>query len=279
MAGPCEILIDTDDRATAEAVARKAADEAWRVERKFSRYRDDSVVHRINQCPPEGVEVDEETGRLLDFAQRLWEMSEGKFDVTSGVLRRAWTFDGSDRLPAPETLHDALRHVGWDRVNWTGRSIRLDPGMEIDLGGIGKEFAVDRAAASIEAAHPGAGALVNFGGDLMCIGKRRDEAPWRVGVEALAEAAGDAGQRIDLSGGAIATSGDAHRFLLKDDVRYSHILDPSTGWPVPDAPRAVTVAAGSCVQAGMIATLAMLQGSAAKAFLRQQGVPFWVADG
>ena len=76
---------------------------------------------------------------------------------------------------------------------------------------------------------------------------------------------------LDLEHGALATSGDSHRFLLKAGVRYSHILDPRTGWPVADAPRSVTVAASSCTEAGLLATLAMLQGAGARAFLEDQG--------
>ena len=80
---------------------------------------------------------------------------------------------------------------------------------------------------------------------------------------------------INLKTGALATSGDARRFLQKYGIRYSHIIDPTTGWPVKDAPRSVTVAADTCVQAGMLSTLAMLEGAEAEAFLEAQGFDFW----
>jgi len=83
-------------------------------------------------------------------------------------------------------------------------------------------------------------------------------------------------RQIHLKAGALATSGDAKRFLLKDGVRYGHILDPTTGWPVRKAPRSVTVAAGTCLDAGMLATFAMLQGHDAEVFLRDQDVRHWV---
>ena len=83
------------------------------------------------------------------------------------------------------------------------------------------------------------------------------------------------GRLIDLRQGALATSGDARRFLLHDGVRYGHILNPWTGWPIPDAPHSVTVAADTCTQAGMLSTLAMLQGQGAEAFLKEQGVRNW----
>jgi FAD:protein FMN transferase len=81
---------------------------------------------------------------------------------------------------------------------------------------------------------------------------------------------------LDLERGALAASADSHRFLLKDSVRYSHMLDPRTGWPVAGAPRSVTVAASSCTEAGLLATLAMLQGAGARAFLQEQGARHWI---
>ncbi len=145
--------------------------------------------------------------------------------------------------------------------------------MEIDLGGIGKEYAVDCAMRLVQEAWP-APALVNFGGDLRASGPRADGTAWTVAIESVEEEGRTAGV-LELSGGALATSGDARRFLLKDGVRYSHILNPRTGRPVIGAPRSVTVAAPTCVEAGMIATLAMLQGRRAEAFLKREGVRAW----
>jgi thiamine biosynthesis lipoprotein len=144
--------------------------------------------------------------------------------------------------------------------------------MEIDLGGIGKEYAVDRAAALVRPLSTSC--LLNFGGDLLALGPQAGGAPWRVGIESV-NAAATAAKHIDLAVGALATSGDARRFLLKDGKRYGHILDPTTGWPVAGAPRSVTVAAATCTQAGMLATLALLQGERAEAFLEAQGAQFW----
>ena len=83
---------------------------------------------------------------------------------------------------------------------------------------------------------------------------------------------------LELEHGALATSGDSHRFLLKDSVRYSHILDPRTGWPVVNAPRSVTVAASSCIEAGLLATLSLLRGAGAKHFLQEEGVRYWIVE-
>ena len=272
MASPCEVHVDDLDLATADRIVGLVASEARRVETKYSRYRRGNVIDAINMAAGRPVVVDEETARLLDYAARLYELSDGKFDVTSGVLRRAWRFDGSDRVPTQEAIAALLPLVGWDKVRWRAPEITLLPGMEVDLGGIGKEYAVDRAAALVQPLSTRC--LLNFGGDLLALGPQAGGAPWRVGIESVTAEA-TAARHIELRVGALATSGDARRFLLKDGKRYGHILDPKTGWPVEAAPRSVTVAAATCTEAGMLATLALLQGTDAEAFLEAQGVQFW----
>ena len=83
---------------------------------------------------------------------------------------------------------------------------------------------------------------------------------------------------LDLEYGALATSGDSRRYLLRDGIRYAHILNPRTGWPAPESPRSITVAASSCTEAGLLSTVAMLQGAGARAYLDEQGVRFWLLD-
>jgi len=275
MASPCRILVDTDDPAEAEALVRVAETEALRIERKFSRYRDDNVVHRINHSGGRPVAVDEEAALLLDYGATCFEVSDGMFDLTSGVLRRLWTFDGGDRVPSKRAVRETLDLVGWDRVEWDGSSLTLPAGMEIDFGGIGKEYAVDRAAGLL-AGRTVRAFLVNFGGDLFASGERRGGRPWGVGVDDPSRTGEGTLSRIDLVRGGIATTGDARRYVMWRGRRLSHILNPKTGWPVVEAPRAVTVLAGTCLEAGTLSTLAYLRGPGARGFLEEQGVRFWV---
>jgi thiamine biosynthesis lipoprotein len=273
MATPCEIRIETPDRVLAAGAAQAATAVARRIEDKFSRYRDDSVIGRINCAGGQMVEVDKETAHLLDFAAQCFEISDGLFDITSGVLRRAWTFDGSDRLPDPAKVEALGGLIGWHKVTWHKPYFTLPDGMEIDLGGLAKEYAVDRALAEASTVC-GAPMLVNFGGDLAVSGPRDNGQRWHVAIASV-ERDDEMAAMLDLAQGGLATSGDARRYLLKDGVRYSHILDPRTGWPVMGAPRSVTVAAASCVEAGLTATLAMLHGPAAEKFLVQEGIRAW----
>jgi len=277
MASPCEVLVDTDDEPTARAALDAAREEALRIEHKFSRYRSDNVIHRINHSAGKPVEVDEELAGLLDYAATCHEISDGRFDITSGVLRRVWAFDGREHTPDPAALAAALALVGWTRVTWSDRTLTLPAGMEIDLGGLGKEYAVDRAATMV-AERTEASFLVNFGGDLFASGLRHAERPWLVGVEDPATPASGPLGRLQLARGALATSGDARRFVLVRGKRLGHILDPRTGWPVEGAPRSVTVMAATCTEAGTLATLAILRGGDAARFLEEQGVQHWLVE-
>jgi thiamine biosynthesis lipoprotein len=275
MACPCEVLIEQTSESRARSIACAVAECAWRIERKFSRYRNDSIVHAINSANGRPVEVDDETAKLLDFAAALHSLSQGRFDITSGALRRAWKFDGGSRVPTQAEIDALMPSIGWDKVEWQRPVLRMPAGMEIDFGGIGKEYAVDAAVEIAKSIAPDSSCLVNFGGDVAVGQERQDGKPWRVGVETV-KRAGTAAGLIELMRGGLATSGDTRRFVLHHSYRYSHILDARTGWPVHGAPHSVTVAANTCTQAGALTTLAMLEGSNAKDFLERSGVKYWI---
>lgn len=275
MGCPCEVLVDECEESVARDAVRIAEEEALRIERKFSRYRDDNVVHRINSAQGEAVEVDEETARLIDFAANLTAASDGAFDITSGILRKAWRFDGGDHVPRAGEIRALLERVGWHRVTWERPWLVLEPDMQIDFGGVGKEYAVDRAVRLVAQAQPGLGVLVNFGGDLAVCGVRHGNRPWSVGIEA-ANRSGQAVETIGVRAGGIATSGDARRFVQHAGRRYSHILDARTGWPVEGAPHAITVLGKTCTEAGTLTTLASLKGHDAGTFLAATGARFWL---
>ena len=273
MASPCEVRIETADQALISRVGMAVKAEALRIEHKFSRYRDDNIIHKINTSYGQALEVDEETADLLDYAAQCYELSEGRFDITSGILRRVWRFDGSDNVPSRSEVEKILPLIGWNNLVWERPYLNLRSGMEIDLGGIGKEYAVDKALLIVQAMTD-LPAIVNFGGDLRTTGPHVDGSPWQIGLQSVDVETRNEGV-LALHGGALATSGDAQRYLLKDGLRYSHILDPRTGWPVKNPPRSVTVSAPTCMEAGILSTLAMLQGEDAEAFLKNEGIRAW----
>ena len=158
------------DRATAEIAARRAIAEVVRIEAKYSRYKDDSVVSRINAAAGgKPVAIDDETRSLLGYAHACWTQSGGLFDATSGILRRAWNFDIA-RVPTDAELAPLVARVGWQHVEIDEQGVRLaKEGMQLDFGGFGKEYAVDRAALVLK--ESGAeSAMVNLAGDLAIVG-------------------------------------------------------------------------------------------------------------
>jgi thiamine biosynthesis lipoprotein len=146
--------------------------------------------------------------------------------------------------------------------------------MELDLGGIGKEYAADRAAA-ILASHGIAHALVNLGGDVRALGGQPGGRPWRIGI-AHPRAEGRVIGEVELVDGAVATSGDYQRYFEVDGRRYAHVLDARTGWPVGFW-QSASVVAPVCTVAGSLSTFAMLRADAA-AFLDAQGVRYLLVD-
>jgi thiamine biosynthesis lipoprotein len=273
MGTACEILIDSHDADLAARIGEIAEREAQRIEGKYSRYKPESLLSQINASGGRPIILDDETAALIDYAAQCFELSGGLFDVTSGVLRRLWRFDGSAPVPTRNQVNELLPLIGWSKVIWRRPELILPPRMEIDLGGIGKEYGVDRAMLQIEA-ETSVPTLVNFGGDLRVSGPRASGRRWRVAIDAVDETR-VCEALLEISRGALTTSGDAMRSLVKNGRRYSHILDPRTGWPVKDPPRSVTVAAPTCMEAGLLSTLAMLHGARAERFLEREGVRAW----
>jgi len=273
MASENEIQLDADAKR-----ARRAADAAIadvrRIEAKYSRYLDDSLTTRINRAAGGGpVGIDAETAALITYADRCHAQSGGLFDITSGVLRRAWDFRRQPPvLPDAAALAAALARIGWADVEWNERTIRLPrTGMEIDFGGIGKEYAADRMA-TILLEHGIAHGLVNLGGDVRAVGTQANGAPWRVGIKHPRQD-GKTIASVELKDGAVATSGDYERFFELDGRRYCHILDPRSGMPVAYW-QSISVVAPLCIVAGSCSTMAMLMEDAGEAFLEQQGLSY-----
>ncbi len=278
MASKNEIMLFAPSAEEAESASAVAIGEVKRIERKYSRYREDSILSLINRrAAVETMEVDAETAALLDYGQTVHEQSEGAFDVTSGVLRRAWDFHAAEpRVPHPGALAELLPLVGWSKVQWQRPYLRLpQAGCELDLGGLGKEYAADRAVALLTRRGVRHG-LVNLGGDVRAFGGQPDGSPWRVAIahprhpdRLLAS--------IALSEGALATSGDYERYFEIDGRRFSHLLDPRSGWPVEHL-QAASVMAPLAIVAGSLASIAMLRGEAALPLLKSSAESYLLVD-
>jgi thiamine biosynthesis lipoprotein len=267
---PCEILIETTNASLGAAQLEAAIGEARRIEEKYSRYRRGNVIEKINAGGGKKVEVDEETAALLDYAAQCHDLSDGLFDITTGVLREIWRFDGAEMRVDPKELSRLRGRVGWEKILWERPFITLPLGFQIDLGGICKEYAADKILELLRKRHPLA-TLVNLGGDIAAAGKRW----WSVGIEDV-NRLGESDKTVAFRQGGLATSGTTKRFVRVNGEMYSHILNPKTGWPVKAAPRSVTVSAKTCTEAGFWSTLAVLRGEKAEVFLKEQGLTYWL---
>jgi thiamine biosynthesis lipoprotein len=277
MASDCAVHVQAETPAASTMIALAAEGEVRRIEARYSRYRGDSELARINRVAAVGgtTNIDAETAGLVAYAKACFASSEGAFDITSGLLRQAWNFSGS-RLPAQQEIDALLLRIGLDKVTLSdGRLSFAQAGMELDLGGLGKEYAADRAAevcCDLGARH----GFVNLGGDIRVIGPQFDGQPWRVGIRDPRDGAAVVAE-VELHGGALATSGDYERFIEVKGRRYCHILDPRTGWPAQGL-SSVTVISDRCLVAGTLATSAMLRGRSGAAWLASLGVRHIVID-
>jgi thiamine biosynthesis lipoprotein len=278
MGCPCEIGVYSTDHHAAGQVLDEVEGEVHRLDQKYSHYREDSYITTLQNraLRAGGVEVDAETAALLDYANTQFELSDGMFDITAGGLTRLWR-ERKD-LPSPESLKDTLAYTGWERLSWRGGRLELPVGMQLELGGVVKEYAADRAALFLKRANIRS-AFVELGGDIHVTGPRPDGLPWSMGIRSPERAGSGIDEvfaEIPVYSGGLATSGDYERYTEIDGKRYHHIINPKTGWPV-ESFCSVSVHAPTCLLAGSISTMAMLMGAEeGLAFLESCGFT-WLA--
>jgi FAD:protein FMN transferase len=230
-------------------------------EAKFSRFRADSMVSRINAAAGSGwVETDAEMERMLDIAAGLFFLTGGVMDPTMLPLLRVWDWKQvHEKLPSPEAVEEARALTGWANVQRRKGAVSLPrAGMGLDFGGFGKEFAVDQLTA-IAKRHGIRDALIDLGRDIMALGGNGAHPFWHVGIEDGMQP-GQCRGGLGITNRAVAASGDYARHFVHNGVRYGHILDPRTGWPVGNEMRAVTVVAPTCLEAGVYSTTVFILG-------------------
>lgn len=278
MGGEGEIRIhDTSkSKEELERICSRCIEEILRIESKYSRYQNSSVISTINALSGlKASPIDEETHGLLKFADELFRSSSGLFDITSGVLRRAWDFK-NPKVPSVLEIKDLLPLISWSSVEFDKDEIFLPQlGMEIDFGGFGKEYAVDRAASIVLSENIKSG-FVNLAGDIKVIGAKLDGAPWQMGIQNPRQPK-QLIASIPIHQGSLATSGDYERFFLHNGSRYCHILRPDTGYPVHYW-QSISVLAPMSIVAGSCSTIAMLLQEKGQEYLERTGFSYLAID-
>ena len=230
-------------------------------EMRYSRYQPDSLVSRINaNAGTAWTEIDAETERLFSLCDQLVFFTRMAFDPTALPLIRLWDWKATDQqTPTDAEVARARSLVGWRKLERRTGEVRLPvAGMEIDLGGIGKEYAVDCVAQMISEAKV-AGAIVDFGQDVRVVGLPPGKPFWHIGLEDPLKP-GSCWCGVAVKDAAVASSGDYQRSRMSGTRRIGHIIDPRTGYPVDNGCRAVSVIAPSCTLAGILSTTAFVLG-------------------
>lgn len=274
MGSVCEFKLYIPERVEPSLIFRRLEHEVRQFENKYTRYKPDSVTSRINTAAGTGefIEIDEETSSLLNYADTLFEQSDGMFDITSGILRQAWNFS-SQTLPSEEKLQSILPKIGWQKVERKNKAVRLPlAGMEIDFGGYVKEYVADVCATlciELQIYH----GLINLGGDVRIVGPHPNGESWKVGIQ-HPRIAGSAIATIDVPQGAIATSGDYERYMLVDGKRYCHILNPASGHSIQPWYSGLSVVAEQCLVAGSFSTIGLIKSCDNPDWIGESGLPW-----
>ena len=262
MSTVCRVNFHGVSPATAREFQREVVNWTARFEALYSRYVPDSLVGRINAAAGEHwVEVDRDTERLFNLCEGLFFFAKGSFDPTALPLIKLWNWKQQPPvIPDDQAIQAARELVGWNKVQRRPGAIFLPRrGMGLDLGGIGKEYAVDCVMnLAIERGIPNV--LVDFGQDVRVRGHAPGKEFWWIGLDDATKH-GKCWTGVAVTDHGVATSGDYLRNFVINGRRYGHILDPRTGYPAYNDCRAVSVIAPTCTIAGLLATSVCILGA------------------
>jgi len=278
MGSPCEFQLYCHSQREFDQCCLAAENEVIRLEKKYSRYLNNSVTAEINSAANNGgsITLDEETSAIIDFADQCYQLSDGLFDLSSGYFRNLWNFK-SRTVPSSAKIMEALAFVGWSKVTWNRPTLTFNQrGMELDFGGCVKEYAVDAATSLLKTMDISSG-IIDLGGDIAAIGPHPDGAPWLIGIRHPRKK-DDPVAMIPLASGALTSSGDYERYFIEDGHRYCHIINPATGMPANQC-QSVSVMADQAIIAGAASTIAFLMGpQKGQSWLEEMGLSYLMID-
>jgi len=257
-----EITCISSDKKRAKKAMEDAFKEMKRIEILFNRYDEESELSRINRLAGQKeVIIDPEVFGLIKRSLSYSELSKGSFDITVAPVIDIW-IDGrrNSSVPDIEVINSALEHVGYQNIvlDKDNLSIRfLDKDTKIDLGGIAKGYAVDRAK-GVLSSHGIEDALIDIGGNIFAMGRPLDKETWQIGIR-HPRSKKDIIHTLKLNNRAISTSGDYERFFVLDGKRFSHIVDPHNGMPA-EGIMSVTVVSDSAEASDALSTAVFVMG-------------------
>ena len=246
------IIVVGNNRAVIRLAAQAGFREISRIEDIMSTYKPASELCSLNKAGEQ--EVSRELLYVIDEARYTSELSNGAFDITCKPLIDLWhNARETKEFPDTQNILNALSLVGYRNILIKNNNVKFDKaGMKIDLGGLAKGYAVDMAVDLIKN-YDIKGALIDAGGDIRAIGKREDGKLWEIGIKHPRER-NRIIRLINLENSAVATSGDYERFFMLNGKKYSHIIDPRTGYPVDNQIVSVSVLSKDCLTCDSLAT-------------------------
>jgi len=229
----------------------------------LSIFNKSSIVSRINNDDKKrSIRVSPELFQLIKRAKEYFVLTQGAFDITVEPLVELWGFGPGKRMPPDiQKIKDVLQYVGLDKIELDEKDRTLlfgDPRIRIDFGGIAKGYAVDEVV-KIFKRHNITKAIINMGGDLYCMGTKPDNKDWSIGIKDP-ENKNEILVRLKIQDKAIATSGNYENFYIDNNRRYTHIIDPRTGYTVSNKLASVTIIADDCTTADALATAVFVLG-------------------
>jgi len=265
MGGRFDITIVAKDSITAEMNIDTVIHEITRIENLISDWRPASQISQVNaNAGIRPVKVDPEVFALTERALKLSKLTNGAFDISFAAMDRIWKFDGSmTAMPSPEEIKKSVEKVGYENIilDKKGSTIFLkNKGMKIGFGALGEGYAADKCRDLMLARGIKAG-IVNGSGDMSTWGKQPDGTDWIIGINDPADS-GEIFAVVPLRQGAVVTSGSYEKFVVFDGKRYSHIINPTTGYPVTGL-SSVTVFGPSAEKANGFSTSLMVLGKKA----------------
>ena len=239
------------------------------INRVFSTYIKDSEISRFNAFHTAGEEfqVSDDFMQVMRVARKIFELSGGAWDGTVSPLVDLWSFGPTKRdpkMPPANEIKALMQNIGFDRIQIKAPHflVKHQATITLDLNAIAKGFGVDEVAGLIAAAGF-KNYLVEIGGEVYAAGLRLDGKHWRVGINRPQKdaAVNDVYKAVAISNQAFATSGDYRNFFEINGVRYSHVIDPRTGYPVSNGVVSVSIIADNCTLADGLATAIMVMGA------------------
>lgn len=254
----------TETPEKAEFCAQIVNDETRRLEYLLSAYIEDSDVSRLGREPGKWVPVDKDTADILISSKKLADETNGTFDPTVGAIVKMWSVDQDNhRIPKEKEIADSLKFVNYRLIEVRNEGntweARLGENQKITLGAIGKGFIADKVMDKLRE-NGCDNSLISFGGNVIANGTNAENKPWRIGLQQPDQERGRFFAVVPVSDTSVVTSGDYEKFFIQDGVKYHHILNPTTGKPVPATLSSVTIVNNSSTKADGLCTALFVMG-------------------